>query len=175
MKMANWSSDSFYFGKVNQCSGDPVYWASIMSNLQFDAIPEESSAAWMVDEIKKVGPTLHIDGSGRWGRGCTLKEECFKKLKDDVVIHIHSHAFDDEITLRITINHELVHEEVKRHSDKGYFMEYMGRDEDENSFFFDFWYANKKELEESQLRFTREKRQRLKAAKLKEFSQPASV
>lgn len=167
--MANWSSDDFYFGVLSEQHDryEPAYWQALLSQLQFNEI-EQAGGAWAFSSVDTFGPTINLSGSGRWGTGCTLKEECMKKLEDGVVIHIYSSGFDDDVTLRITINHEVVFEEVRKIYDKGFFTEYMGRNEMENSFFREFWEVAAKRRKEAQLRYKREKHQRMKAAKLKE-------
>jgi len=144
--MANWSSDSFYFGKLgNVDGGDPAYWESILQYIRFDPNTQDG-AYWGISGIETVGRTINLRGSGRWGTGCILKDECREKLFEGVVIYTSHDGFDDDIILSIFINKELVYRETSKIYSEDFWTEYKGRNAEEEAFFSEFWTELKKNI-----------------------------
>lgn len=114
--MANWSSDTYIFGRftgfdaplpshISYCDGQQETFAAI----RFD----RPDLPYMVDRIKTFGPGVEVIGYGKYGCGITLTDDSWAELCKFVVYHEYTNIFQDEEHLSIVINGELVLEDKR--------------------------------------------------------------
>lgn len=169
--MSDWSVEKMYVGKLGAKNFYVSYWVELMNMFKFDDYPDDSRACWWVADIGRCGPTLYIEGEGRYGVPMPLVAESWEALKKNVAIWFYSDAYGEGHTLTIFIGgeevfkHTGVTEDQFEKDENGELLEtpdgcyvekenfepwprYMGRNEVEKKFFEEFWnsYYSKEEV-----------------------------
>lgn len=140
--MANWSTDTYYFGRLfNQQEAEQRLaeyaastrlpassFATIRLDDSYDYMSERQDiiipalrfqraigpAAYIVDQITLFANcVVQVSGFGRWGTPITLTDESWQVLNQGVVIYEGHDGSSDEYSRRITIAGEVVLDEAQ--------------------------------------------------------------
>lgn len=155
--MANWVSSEIMFGtllsehELTNSSSFSYESKNQMAirNIQFDAPqahPRDSFFA--ITAIDTIGPCIRIAGTGRWGAGVDLSEDCWKIIQRGVLVLRRYDMNGGVASSTISINGvEVFHEELTlKEDDEGgpcwdTFTEYEGHSPAEKHFFSRLWCA----------------------------------
>lgn len=110
--MANWSNETYYFGKHpstnDEWECESQQWA--LRQLSFD--DPDLQVPFMLSDITTCGPAICVSGDGKYGVSMPLSKQSWDALLTGIVVSKIWDAYSFDTTMTITINGETVYQKT---------------------------------------------------------------